>query len=202
MKTIALLGSPGSGKTRLAEAISDELIRKDGQCIECNTPVGIVDDYHIYVRDEGVYEIGLDGGYMSSISIANERYSRERKFGLEGGYKTRITCGTVIESSVYLAQHFERTFPLQTTEAEKLETAQRFEGTIKILAVLYMDTFKYDKAFYLPPAPLGEDTRWGTFERNLQAAFSAYNAPVAPLLIEEYKDEEDLVRQQVEKVLS
>ena len=200
MRTIALLGAPGAGKTRLANAIADELVRGDGQCDDCNTPITIVDNYANSVRDHGNYEIGLNGGYMASIGIATERYHRERSAGYDG-CKTLITCGTVVESSVYLAQHFERSLAMKTTDEERMEEAQRIEGTIKMIAVLYMDTFKYEKAFYLPPLQPREDQRWATFDRNLQAAFSAYNVPVAPLLIEDYKDEDDLIRQQVEKVL-
>lgn len=200
MRTIALLGAPGAGKSRLAHAVADELVRRDGQCDDCNTPITIVDNYSTVVRDRGQYEIGLNGGYMASIGIAVERYNQERAAGYDG-CKTLISCGTVVESSVYLAQHFERTLALKTTDEARMEEAQRIEGTVKMLAVLYMDTFKYEKAFYLPPLQPNEDERWATFDRNLQAAFSAYNVPVAPLLIEEYEDEDDLVRQQVEKVL-
>lgn len=200
MKTIALLGSPGSGKTRLANAIHDELIRNDG-CADCNTPIAIVDNYALAVRDEGEYEIGPRGGYMANISIAVERYNRERKVSNEQ-YKTLITCGTIIETSVYLVQGFEKSMESKPTNEAKMEEAQRIKGCINMLAVLYMDTFKYDKAFYMPPSKPHPTENWTTFERNLQAAFQAFNAPVSPLLIENFKDEDDLVRQQVEKVLS
>lgn len=201
MKTIALLGSPGSGKSKIAEAIKDELIRGDGQCNECNTPVEIVDNYTRRIEDDGEYEVGLDGGYMANISVAVERYNRERFVGKGMKPKTMITCGTVIETSVYTSQHFERTLRTLPTDEEKMEEAIRMEACVKMLAVLYMDTFKYGKAFYVPTLQPPKDERWMTFERNLQAAFQAYNAPVAPLLIESYEDEEDLLRQQVEKIL-
>lgn len=200
MQRIALVGSPGSGKSALAHAIADELIKSDGQCAECNTPISIIDDYPRTVRDQGSYEIGLDGGYMSSVSIAVERYNRERSAQYSHN-KTIITCGTIIETSVYLAQHFERQLRMKTSEDEKLEEFQRIEGSMKMLAVLYMDTFKYDKAFYVPPVKPNDDERWAEYDRNLQAAFSAYNAPVVPILIQEYENQEDYVRQQVETVL-
>jgi hypothetical protein len=203
MKRIALLGIPGSGKSRLAAAIRDELIRNDGQgCGDCNTPVEILDDYAYDVRDKAQYAIGLEGGYMANVSIGIERYNRERDFYHEVQPKTLIVCGTVIESSVYLAQHFERSLPLQNTDEEKIQEAQRLESTVKMLAILYMDTFSYEKAFYLPSTTAPGNERWLTFERNLQASFSAYNAPVTSLMIEEYKDEEDLLKRQVAKVLA
>lgn len=201
MKTIALLGAPGSGKTKLAEAIADEYIRSDGQCDECNTPVHIVDEYAQYIRDHGQYEIGIHGGYMANISIAVERYNRERHAFYEIKPKTLIICGTVIETSVYLSGNFERMFKLANSDEDKIQTAQRIEGTSKMLATLYMDTFQYTKAFYLPAHKPPTEENWMTFERNLQAAFNAFNAPVAPLLIEDATDEDDLLEKQVAKVM-
>lgn len=201
MRTIALLGAPGAGKTRLANALADELVKGDGQCGDCNTPITIVDNYVNPVRDNFNYEIGLNGGYMATISIAVERYNQERVAGYDG-CKTMISCGTVVESSVYLAQYFERSMSLLSSDEDLIEEAQRIEGSVKMLAVLYQDTFKYEKAFYLPPLKPNSDERWATFDRNLQAAFSAFEVPVAPLLVEDYKDGDDLVRQQVERVLS
>lgn len=200
MKAIALIGAPGAGKTKLASAIANELIRGDGQCEECNTPVAVVDGYAEKIRDHGSYEIGLDGGYMVNLAISLERYNQERTAAFDHA-KTIITCGTVLESAVYLAQHFERSLALKAEGEEQMQEVQRIEASIKALAMMYMDTFKYDKAFYVPPLALNEDPRWATFDRNLQASFSAYNAPVVPLLVEEFEDEKDLIRQQVERVL-
>lgn len=199
MKRIALLGIPGAGKSRLAEELHNEIVRRDGGC-DCDTPVAIVDDYAFDVRDRGEYAIGLEGGYMANVSIAIERYNQERAWA-HGGMKTIITCGTIIESSVYLAQHFERSLPLQDTDEEKIQEAQRLESTVKMMAILYMDTFRYDKAFYLPSKSAPDNERWMTFERNVQAAFAAYNAPVVSLMVEEYKDEDDLIKQQIARVL-
>jgi nicotinamide riboside kinase len=201
MKTIALLGGPGSGKTELAEALRDEIVRNDGQCADCKTPVALVDGYPEMVRDSAQYEIGLDGGYMANISIALGRYNMERTFFHSGDYKTAIICGTVIESSVYSAMHFERTIKLANSDEDKLQEAQRFDASIKMMAALYMDTFKYARAYYIPPLEKPADDRWLNFERNLQAAFSAYNAPVLPLMVEEYSDHADLIKQRVAQIL-
>jgi hypothetical protein len=201
VKSIALIGAPGSGKSRLARAIEEEYIKGDGQCEECNTPVAIVDRYADTVRDSGQYEIGLRGGYMANMAIAVERYNKERYAYHENKAKTIITCGTVIETSVYLSQQFEQMIQAATTQEDKLQVASRIEGTVKMLAVLYMDTFKYTKSFYLPSSEAPTDESWMSFERNLQAAFNAYNAPVAPILVEEFKDEEDLVRKQLDIVM-
>src|SRR4051812_19880702 len=108
---IALVGAPGSGKTELAHAVSDAIIRGDG-CVDCGTPVEIIDKYPEWVSQHGDYAIGNDGGYMSSIAISVERYNRERK-ALQRA-KTVITCGSVLESSIYLALNFESRAQFQT----------------------------------------------------------------------------------------
>jgi hypothetical protein len=112
-----------------------------------------------------------------------------------------ITCGTVIETAVYTAQNFERTLAAKTTDEDKSQEAMRFQGCTSMLAVMFMDMFKYDKAFYLPSPTIPEDERWLNFERNLQAGFQAFNAPVAPLVFENFEDMEDLTQKRLEKVL-
>lgn len=201
MKTIALVGAPGSGKTRLTRALITRLETDEPKCEQCPAKAVGVDSYAQETSHDGEYAIGLDGGYMANIAIAVNRYNNERFIGHHIQPETMITCGTVIETAVYMTQHFERTLNLMTSEEDRFQEGKRFEGCTFMLAVLYMDTFKYDKIFYLPTLTKPEDERWLVFERNLQAAFQAYQAPVVPLVIEEFKDEDDLVAQQVTKVL-
>lgn len=199
MKTIALIGAPGSGKTQLASAIANHIYRDEPQCAQCPNPVGRVDNYAFETRDEGEYEIGLNGGYMANIDIACQRYRFERCVG-HTEVKWMITCGTVVETAVYTAMHFERSLALKNTDEEKMQEAQRFQACTSMIATLYMDTFKYEKAFYLPSPVEPEDERWLTFERNLQAAFQAYSSPIAPLVVENFKDMDDLTAQRLGKV--
>lgn len=192
MKTIALLGAPGSGKTELAFRLSDTF---DGS-------TRVIDGYADYAVEDGEYEIGLNGGYMASMSIAIARYNEERIAGHKTKPDLMITCGTVIETAVYTAMHFERSLTLKNTDEEKMEEAKRFQGCTSMLAVMFMDMFKYERAFYLPSLSKPEDDRWLNFERNLQAAFNAYQAPVTPLVIEDFKDIEDLTQKRLERILA
>lgn len=199
MNTIALVGAPGSGKTSLAEAIKDKVEGEDAPCAHCPPSVLITDTYVFNTRDEGEYEIGLDGGYMANIDIAMERYRMERRNGhLEP--KLMVTCGTVIESAVYSAMNFERSLSLKNTDEEKMEEAKRFQGCTSMLAVMFMDMFKYERAFYLPSPTKPDDDRWLNFERNLQAAFQAYQAPIIPLVVEDFNDEEDLTQKRLARL--
>lgn len=202
MKTIALIGAPGSGKSQLKEAIIKRLDGGEPPCETCPPNTLSVDNYAEVVSTRGEYAIGLEGGYMANIAIAVERYNAERVIGHREKPKTMVVCGTVIETAVYTAQHFERSLALMTTDDEKIEEAKRFQGCTSMLAVMFMDMFKYEKAFYLPSPFKPEDKRWLTYERNLQAAFQAFQAPVVPLVVEDFEDMEDLTEKRLEKVFS
>lgn len=200
MRTIALVGAPGSEKTRLARALVEKINLVDPQCQNCPATVGVVDEYALQTRDRGEYEIGLNAGYMANIDIACMRYRTERiMYNMEEKYM--ITCGTVVETAVYTALHFERTMPFQKTDEDKLRENQRFQACTSMLATLYLDTFKYDVAYYLPSPQKPEDERWLGFERSLQAAFQVFATPIVPLMIEEFSDVDDLTDKRVEKVI-
>lgn len=201
MKTIALIGAPGAGKSALANAIEDKVLANEPRCQSCPPPIIVVDNYAYETRDKGEYEIGLNGGYMANIDIASTRYRRER-LAAHQEPKYMITCGTVVETATYLAQGFERTLAIRQTEEDKQDEAKRFQGCTGMLAVLYMDTFKYDQAFYLPSPEKPEDDRWLYFEKSLQAAFQVYATPVAPLIIEDFKDRDDLTQKRVERIFN
>lgn len=201
MKTIALIGAPGSGKTDLATALITRIEAGEPKCEQCPPNALGVDLYANEARDQGEYEIGLDGGYMANISVAVARYNNERIIGHRMKPKLMITCGTVIETAVYTAMNFERSLAIKNTDEEKMEEAKRFQGCTSMLAVMFMDMFKYERSFYLPSPTKPEDERWLNFERNLQAAFQAYQAPVIPLVVEDFKDMEDLTQQRLEKVM-
>lgn len=200
MRRIGLIGLPGSGKTILADALERAYVMDDASCAECNTPVAIVDNYAEQVAESGDWAIGLDGGWMVSVAISIERYNQERKAASEGA-KTIITCGTLLESSVYMAMEFESQQSF-ATQPELPQLHARVEGGLRFFAAMYMDTFRYNKVFYLPPITAPESEKWKTFDRNLQASFAAFNlVEVEPLTIEEFESPEDLLAKRVEMIL-
>lgn len=195
---IALIGVPGSGKTATATCLEEAIIKNDGSCAECLTPISIIDNYAGAVEDAHDYAIGLDGGWLSSIAIAMERYGRERKAQPEN--KTIITCGTMLESAVYMTMHFEESSRTMDEAALK-DAMTRMEAGMRLFASLYIDTFHYSRVFYLPPLSVSDDERVKTLDKNIQAAFNAFNlTPVVPLMFEGSAPE--IIAQRVERILN
>lgn len=203
-RQIALVGVPGSAKSITAKAVEEALIRGDGTCEECTTPVAIIDDYAEAVGEAGDWALGFDGGWMTSLAVSVERYNRERK-ALSENNKTVITCGTILESSVYMSMHFEDF--TKNLEGPELEDAfRRAEASMKLYACMYVDTFHYHRVFYLPSLETNPDTapsaKLKMLDRNIQASFQAFNlTPIEPLIFEGETPAE-IIAQRVEAILS
>lgn len=198
MLKIALIGAPRSAKSATAFALEDAIVRADLECRNCITPVKVVDDYVSEVEERMQYVAGFDGDYAVNLAIALDRLGRERQAAAEGA-KTIITVGSLLETATYQAMTFEAEHRFDSEEA-KLDEARRVEATFKTIACLYMDTFTYHHVFYFPPLEV-EDKRVGGFDRNLQAAFAAFNlVEVTPILVEDGNVFE-IVEQRVERIM-
>lgn len=175
---IGLMGAPGSGKTNLAEALEDAVVKKDiaDEC-DCSTPVEIIDDYAVEVEDITELATGFLGGYLANLHVAFERENRERL----SSAKTVITCGTLLDTATYATSGSLANLRLGD-EAEQQDELRRIEAVMKVFSCMYVDTFMYDYVFYLPA--VGDDNI-NEFDKNLQVAFSVFNlTPVTPLLFE------------------
>lgn len=169
---ICLTGIPGSGKTALAHSLR----RHFG-----DEGVLVVDEYAESASDNIDLAVGFEGSYLSNINVALERVRCERLARSE----TVITCGSLMETSSYFAMDIEARQRFWKTDEQKAENGRRIQATMAMLACLYMDTFRYDKVYYLPPFAAVEDSRMGVLDRNLQAAFQAFGlAAVVPLSAE------------------
>jgi AAA15 family ATPase/GTPase len=168
---IGLVGVPGSGKTALAESLKTALESVNN---ESYLPVKIVDNYVESVQEEVDLAMGWTATYVGNLHIALNREAQERIAFKDN--KTVITCGTLFETSSYASQSMEYEYQLLTKEDEesKKDLVLRAEAITRILACLYMDTIRYDHIFYL--SPIGEiaDFRANKLEKNLQAAFNAF----------------------------
>jgi len=179
MNRISLIGIPGSGKSELAEALSDHIIRNDG--CECKTPVSIIDDYVSDVSERLDLAAGFDGFYVINVAIALERLGRERT----ASGKTVITCGSLIETTNYASLYVESHQRFWTTPEEEADNAKRTQAFLLMLGCLYMDSFNYDTVYYLPPVLPVSDDRMKVLDRNIQAAFQVFpTIKITPLAAE------------------
>lgn len=195
-RKVGLIGIPGSGKSALAKALEEHYVKND-EC-ECRTPVAIIDDYVGDAESRMDLAGSFEGSYISNVNIAMERLGRERSVGK---FKTVITCGTLIETSTYMAMEFESRQQFWTTDEEKQDNAKRIQAGVQFLACLYMDSFRYDKVYYLPPVLSDGDVRLATLDRHLQAAFQAFwITPTIPLVTEGGGSLEEITQKRVELV--
>jgi energy-coupling factor transporter ATP-binding protein EcfA2 len=190
---IGLAGVPGSGKTKLAKALNEKLSQDGSKVI-------IIDDYVSEIEQESDLALGFNAAYAGNLHIALGRAARERLATKENPDYT-ITCGTLFETSSYTAQGFEEEFSFLTRDDDKYNFAQRSEATIRIMACFYIDLVKYEHIFHLTPLNTSEDDNVAKLERNLQAAFQAFNLFDHTVLEIEGITEEEITNNRVKKVL-
>lgn len=188
MLNIGLIGAPGSKKSETAHAVFEKY--GDG--------IAVIDNYPAAVSNRFDLVAGLEGDYVVNLAIALDRVALERQSNPD----VLITCGTLLETSVYTAMSFEGAQEFQS-DAEKIDATRRIEATMKTLACLYMDSFPYDLLFYLPMIQqTTQDSRWPTFDRNLQVAFQAFDLVSVVPLIFEGDGPEGIIEQRADAILT
>lgn len=179
---IGLVGTPGSGKTALAESLKIALQSLDQEGFE---NVAVVDNYVEDLQSEVDLALGFFGTYIGNLHVALKRESEERLAAKDNDVV--ITCGTLFETSSYSVQFMQGDLDLipKNNDEAKYDLLIRIEAMTRVLACLYVDTFKYDYIFYLPPFEEIKDTRITELEKNLQAAFNGFNLyPITKLFVE------------------
>ena len=138
---IGLVGAVQSGKSDLAEALEEKL---DGK-------IKIIDDYVDEIGKENDVAIGVDGNYISNLYVLLGRYTLERKHMFCGCHSHVITCGTLIDTSVYATLN-----AMQATDdpAEQSQQWTRITNFDECPGSFYQDTFAspmlYDQLFVMP----------------------------------------------------
>jgi hypothetical protein len=179
---IGLVGIPGSGKSALAQSLKVALESVEN---EDNLPVGIVDDYVEPLQEEIDLALSWHATYIGNLHVALRRETKER-IALKDN-KTVITCGTMFETSSYTVQALEEDYQFldKNNEADKQDLILKTEAITRIFACFYVDTLRYDHLFYLPPVSEVNDPRAKDLEKNLQAAFNAFELfPITRLFVE------------------
>jgi hypothetical protein len=179
---IGLAGVPGSGKTALAESLKVALAEIDP---EKYGTITVIDNYVEDLEQELDLALGWAATYVGNLQVVFEREAKERIAKKDSD--ATITCGTLFETASYVAQSLENEYRLLTKndEAERKDLVIRAESVTRILACLYIDTIRYDHIFYLPPMGEISDVRAKDLEKNLQAAFNAFELfPVTALYVD------------------
>lgn len=166
MKRIAIVGAPGSGKSALANKISERIPPGPIVIGDTSWPSGaIVDGYAQRLSDDTDIALGHFAGYTNNLQVAFERLRWERGAEAQARQTDRplawmITCGTLIETVIYTGFHSKSilTAPDDVAQVEIL----RAESVAYTLAQLTWDTWEYDYVFVNPLAEAERDQSWNS----------------------------------------
>lgn len=168
---IGIVGAPGSGKTELAKALQDKL---DGK-------THIIDDY---VGDIGVecdLAMGAGATYIGNLYVLLGRYARERKAWGCGCWDNTITCGTMVETSVYATLNAMAMQP----PGNEATNWTRISNFMNVTGSFFQDTMVppegYDHIFILSLENADRQTTGGQIDQHLFMALNSFGLLYTPL---------------------
>lgn len=137
---VALLGAPGSGKTKIAGRIARRLNTEAKSWV-------VVDGYVDNLRKRTDRQFGPVSDLEDNLMVLSERRIKEDEAVLKQLHT--ITCGTIYETVIYSAAQ-SMLIPGLADEGWMLEETQIAQITMQALGILERRTFDYDALFYLP----------------------------------------------------
>lgn len=138
---IALLGAPGSGKTKLARAIAKKL---DG----CT----VVDNYVQKLQKQIGAPFGPNSSFPAEIEVLGARWTAEDSVKTEHS----VTCGTLYESIIYASS----ITPWSVGEQTLIEDQIYVQTMMSAFGALGIKTYDYHALFYLPWENRESDHSW------------------------------------------
>lgn len=136
---IAILGAPGSGKTKFANRLAKSLRTDEGLKIR------VIDNYAQRIQKSSGLALGPWASYSENFMVAGERMQ------LESAQKAdyQITCGTIIDTIVYAMVKSDVIFH-NDSDQERRYVYAHAQGAVNGLSVWYTETWNYDIGFFLP----------------------------------------------------
>lgn len=184
---IALLGRPGSGKTRLANAL-----------IQSRGPEWVkVDRYVERLQKRTGWPFAHLSDYRHNLAVIFERWLEEEEMQLKG-YHT-ITCGTIYETIIYTLAQEMRLFHW---EDPRLQEQEKLIVSImsRALGVLEARYFDYDALFYLPLEK--DDDTWGmVVDQKIPEVLDAFHKSAIGLEVKSVKDRVDTVNVVIDNII-
>lgn len=151
---VALLGAPGSGKTKVAQAISRRLNALAGDRPEEHWAV--VDGYVDRLAKRTGFPYGVEADWPMNVQVMGHRWEAEAHAVKDGN--NAICCGTMYETMVYGSIYSLTTIRQPHTEREMLQVSEYHAALMSFMGAMENTTMDYTVMFYLPYE--GEEHSW------------------------------------------
>ena len=137
---VGVIGVPGSGKTKFANALKRAFAENN---------IIVIDGYADKISQKLEMTLGLDAAYLPNVHISSVREQEVRKAIIED--KNFILCGTMFDTLCYSGFHTELIANSPGGEEEKNAILIREVAASQVFAYLAIDTFSsFTHMFYLP----------------------------------------------------
>ena len=137
---IAIIGVPGSGKTKFASALKRALPEQNFL---------VFDNYAQKLKQKLNMSLGVDATYLPNLHISSVREQEIRKMVLND--QNFIVCGTMFDTLCYTGYHAEIIANSSGSTDEKNGVLMREITAAQLFAYLVIDSFAvFNYIFYLP----------------------------------------------------